>query len=31
MERLGVNATLNAGAIYLNGRYYLVVRTEWFR
>ena len=28
MERLGVNATLNAGAIYLNGRYYLVVRTE---
>ena len=28
MERLGVNATLNAGAIYLNGKYYLVVRTE---
>lgn len=28
MERLGINATLNAGAIYLNGKYYLVVRTE---
>ncbi|WP_461206138.1 glycoside hydrolase family 130 protein [Clostridium sp. DL1XJH146] len=28
MERLGVNATLNAGAIYLEGKYYLVVRVE---
>ena len=28
MERLGVNATLNAGAIYLNGKYYLAVRVE---
>lgn len=28
MERLGINATFNAGAIYLNGKYYLVVRTE---
>ncbi len=28
MERLGVNAVMNAGAIYLNGRYYLVARIE---
>ncbi|WP_026674529.1 glycoside hydrolase family 130 protein [Alkalihalobacterium bogoriense] len=28
MERLGVNATFNAGAIYFEGKYYLVVRTE---
>jgi 4-O-beta-D-mannosyl-D-glucose phosphorylase len=28
MERLGVNATFNAGAIYLNGKYYLVARVE---
>jgi 4-O-beta-D-mannosyl-D-glucose phosphorylase len=28
MERLGINAAFNAGAIYLNGKYYLVVRTE---
>ncbi len=28
MERLGVNATLNAGAIYWNGKYYLSVRVE---
>lgn len=28
MERLGVNAVLNAGAIELNGRFYLVVRVE---
>ncbi|GIP20963.1 glycosidase [Paenibacillus sp. J22TS3] len=28
MERLGINATLNPGAIYFNGKYYLVVRTE---
>lgn len=28
MERLGLNATLNPGAIYHEGRYYLVVRTE---
>ena len=28
MERLGVNATFNSGAIYLNGKYYLVVRVE---
>lgn len=28
MERLGVNSTFNPGAIYLNGKYYLVVRTE---
>ncbi|SHH60169.1 glycosidase [Clostridium grantii] len=28
MERLGINATLNAGAIYFEGKYYLVVRTE---
>ncbi len=28
MERLGVNATFNSGAIYLNGRYCLVARVE---
>lgn len=28
MERLGINATLNPGAIYLDGKFYLAVRTE---
>lgn len=28
MERLGVNAVLNAGAIYLNGKFCLVARVE---
>lgn len=28
MERLGINAAFNAGAIYHEGKYYLVVRTE---
>ncbi|MEE1186851.1 MAG: glycosidase [Acutalibacteraceae bacterium] len=28
MERLGINAVLNAGAIKLNGKYYLVARVE---
>ena len=28
MERIGVNAVLNSGAIYLNGKYLLVVRVE---
>ncbi len=28
MERIGINATLNAGAIRLDGRYLLVVRVE---
>ena len=28
MERLGVNAVFNAGALYLNGKYYLVARVE---
>ncbi len=28
MERLPINATMNSGAIKLNGKYYLVVRTE---
>ncbi|MGN0496247.1 MAG: glycosidase [Lachnospiraceae bacterium] len=28
MERLGINAVLNAGAIYLDGKYYLVARIE---
>ncbi|MDE6108849.1 MAG: glycosidase, partial [Muribaculaceae bacterium] len=28
MERIGVNATLNSGAIKWNGRYLLVVRVE---
>ena len=28
MQRLGVNATLNSGAIKLDGKYYLIVRVE---
>lgn len=28
MQRLGVNAVMNSGAIMLNGKYYLVVRIE---
>lgn len=28
MERLGVNAVMNSGAIWLNGKYYLVARVE---
>lgn len=28
MERLGINAVLNAGAIYRDGKYYLVARIE---
>ncbi len=28
MERLGVNAAFNSGAIELNGKYYLVARVE---
>ena len=28
MERLGINAVMNSGAIELNGKYYLVVRVE---
>ena len=28
MERLGINAVLNPGAIFLNGKYYLVARVE---
>ncbi|MCX4306161.1 MAG: glycosidase [Acetatifactor sp.] len=28
MERLGVNAVMNSGALYLNGKYYLVARIE---
>lgn len=28
MERLGINATFNAGALYRNGKYLLVVRVE---
>lgn len=28
MERLGVNCVFNSGAIYLNGKYYLVARIE---
>ena len=32
MKRLGINATLNAGAIFLDGKYCLVVRVEgWDR
>ncbi|MCR4694672.1 MAG: glycosidase [Pseudobutyrivibrio sp.] len=27
-ERLGINAVMNSGAIYLNGKYYLVARVE---
>ena len=28
MERLGINAVLNSGALYINGKYYLVPRIE---
>lgn len=28
LERLGINATFNSGALYLNGRYLLVARVE---
>ncbi|MDF1571590.1 MAG: glycosidase [Bacteroidales bacterium] len=28
MERIGVNATMNSGAIMLNGKFYMVVRVE---
>ncbi|HUP11946.1 MAG TPA: glycosidase, partial [Niastella sp.] len=28
MERIGINSVLNAGAIKLNGKYYLVARVE---
>lgn len=28
MERLGINAVMNSGAIFLNGKYYLVARIE---
>lgn len=28
MERLGINAAFNPGAIYFEGKYYMVVRTE---
>jgi 4-O-beta-D-mannosyl-D-glucose phosphorylase len=28
MERLGINAAFNAGAIYLDGKYYVVARVE---
>ncbi len=28
MERLGINAVMNSGAIFLNGKYYLVARVE---
>jgi len=28
LERLGINATFNSGAIYLNGKYHLIVRVE---
>ncbi len=28
MERIGVNATLNSGAVFLNNKYHLVVRVE---
>ncbi len=28
MERLGINAVMNSGAIWLDGKYYLVVRVE---
>lgn len=27
-ERLGINAVMNSGAIYLNGKYYLIARIE---
>ena len=28
MERLGINAVFNAGAIYLDGKYYIIARIE---
>ena len=28
MERLGINAVLNSGALYMDGKYYLVARVE---
>ena len=28
MERLGINAVMNSGALYMNGKYYLVARVE---
>jgi len=28
LKRLGINAVMNSGAIYLNGKYYLVARVE---
>lgn len=28
MERLGINAVMNSGAIYLNGKYHLIARIE---
>lgn len=28
MERLGINAVLNSGALYLNGKFYLIARVE---
>lgn len=28
MERMGVNAVFNSGAVYLNGKYYLIARVE---
>lgn len=28
MERLGINAVLNSGALYMNGKYYLIARVE---
>ncbi len=32
IQRIGINATFNSGAIYLNGRYLLMVRVEgWDR
>lgn len=30
LMRLGINTTFNAGAIKLNGKYYMIVRTEGF-
>lgn len=30
MERIGVNAVFNSGAIYLDGKYVLVVRVEGY-
>ena len=30
MTRLGINTTFNAGAVKLNGKYYMAVRTEGF-